>query len=253
MIAYEKMNSYYYENKEISETVKLPYRMYVPESYDPAKKYKVLIFMHGMGERGSNHNHLGDEGYCRYLCYVLDDPKLREEFILLAPQCELSCTWVTLEAMKNALELKSFPGTSCSEALALVYDFLENKLAKEYNIDGSRIYMTGLSMGGFATWYTLIHKPHLLAAGVPVCGGGDPKDLHKAKHTPIWAFHSSDDNVVPSACLTVAKEVMERENALDFHATMYEHEGHGSWVRAYLERDVFEWMISKVNPNPEIK
>ena len=253
MIAYDMMKPYVYANEAISETVKLPYLMYVPESYDPAKKYKVLFFMHGMGERGSDHKHLGDEGYCRYLCYVLEDPKLREEFILIAPQCEKSCTWVTIEAMVNYLETKEFPGTSLSPALALVYDLLENKLAKDYNIDGSRIYMTGLSMGGFATWYTVIHKPNLLAAAVPVCGGGDTKDLHKAKNVPIWAFHSLDDNLVPAECLTVAKEVMERENAPDFHATMYEHEGHGSWVRAFLERDVFDWMISKVNPDPEIK
>ncbi len=253
MIAYEKMKPYYYENKDVSDTVKLPYRMYVPESYDPNKKYKVLFFMHGMGERGSDNEHLKGEDYHRYLCYVLEDEKLREEFILVAPQCEKSCCWINYDAMVSYAHGDEVSENACSDALALVYDFIENKLAKEFSIDGSRIYMTGLSMGGFATWYTLINKPNLLAAAVPVCGGAEYKKLYQAKHTPIWAFHSLDDDVVPAICLTKIVEIAEKENFADFHGTMYEHEGHGSWVRAYLERDVFDWMISKVNPNPQIK
>lgn len=236
----------------ISTQVKLPYRIYIPESYTSEKKYKVLIFMHGAGERGSDNNHLCKEDYHRYLRYVLDDPILRNEFILFAPQCEKSCTWVTLTANTDTLEIKSFPKTECSDALALVYDFIENKLTSNYNIDGRRIYMTGLSMGAFATWYTLIHKPNLLAAAVPICGGGDPKDIHKAKNTPIWAFHSLDDDVVPAECLTIAEEIMKQENAKDFHATMYENEGHGSFIRAYKDKDVFNWMISKINQTPQI-
>lgn len=253
MIAYEKMKPYYYENKDVSDTVKLPYRMYVPESYDPNKKYKVLFFMHGMGERGSDNEHLKGEDYHRYLCYVLEDEKLREEFILVAPQCEKSCCWVNYDAMVSYARGNEVSENACSDALALVYDFIENKLAKEYSIDGSRIYMTGLSMGGFATWYTLINKPNLLAAAVPVCGGPEPQKLHQAKHTPIWAFHSLDDDIVPAICLSRTVEIAEKENFAEFHGTMYEHEGHGSWVRAYLERDVFDWMLSKVNPNPQIK
>lgn len=253
MIAYEKMKPYYYENKDVSDAVKLPYRMYVPETYDSNKKYKVLFFMHGMGERGSDNEHLKGEDYHRYLCYVLEDEKLREEFILVAPQCEKSCCWVNYDAMVSYAHGDEVSENACSDALALVYDFIENKLAKEYSIDGSRIYMTGLSMGGFATWYTLINKPNLLAAAVPVCGGPEPQKLHQAKHTPIWAFHSLDDDIVPAICLSRTVEIAEKENFAEFHGTMYEHEGHGSWVRAYLERDVFDWMLSKVNPNPQIK
>ena len=247
------MIPYIYENKAVSETVKLPYLMYVPESYDPEKKYKVLFFMHGMGERGSDFNHLKDENYHRYLCYVLEDEKLREEFILVAPQCEESCCWVQYDAMVCYVKDENYDGEACSDSLALVYDFIENKLVKDFSIDGSRIYMAGLSMGGFATWYTVINKPHLLAAAVPVCGGPEPKKLHQAKDIPIWAFHSLDDEIVPAICLSRAMEIMEKEKATDFHATMYEHETHGSWIRGFKEREVFDWMISKVNPDPEIK
>lgn len=237
------MKPMFYENPKISEKVTLPYRIYVPENYDANKKYALMIFMHGAGERGSDNKQLHALGANRYFYYVLEDSKLKDDFILLAPQCHADHRWVEQDWSQSVYEF--CPSCQLSVPMTLFYDFLDNELCVKYNIDKDRILMTGLSMGGFATWFTMMYQPDLLAAAIPICGGADPKMAESIKNIPIWMFHSDDDPVVPSDSYHAMKKALEDVNAPDFNATLYTHEGHGSWDRAYLEKPAFDWFISR--------
>lgn len=230
-------------NPKISEDVTLPYRMYVPESYDHNKKYSLMIFMHGAGERGEDNMQLHSEDANRYFYYVLGDEKLKEDFILIAPQCHPDHRWVEQNWEQSVYEY--CPACQLSVPMTLFYDLLDNVIFENYSIDKNRILMTGISMGGFATWFTMMYQPDLLAAAVPVCGGADPNMAEMIKHIPTWFFHSDDDPVVPSDSFHAMKKAFEGTEASDVHSTLYEHEGHGCWFRAYLEKPTFDWFISR--------
>ncbi len=243
MNLYDIMKPMVYENRKINEKVTLPYRIYVPENYDANKKYALMIFMHGAGERGTDNMQLHSVGANRYFHYVLGDPKLKDEFILLAPQCHDDHRWVEQDWSQSVYDF--CPSCQLSVPMTLFYDFLDNELCVKYNIDKDRILMTGLSMGGFATWFTMMYQPDLLAAAIPICGGADPKMAESIKNIPIWMFHSDDDPVVPSDSYHAMKKALEDVDAPDFNATLYTSEGHCSWDRAYLEKPAFDWFISR--------
>ena len=230
-------------NKKISETVTLPYRIYIPENYDPNKKYPLMIFMHGAGERGTDNMQLHSVDANRYFYYIIEDDRLKDEYILIAPQCHPEHRWVEQDWSQSVYEF--CPSCQLSVPLTLFYDLLDNEIFTKYNIDMNKILMTGLSMGGFATWFTMMYQPNLLAAAIPICGGADPKMAEIIKNIPIWIFHSDDDPGVPSKSLHAMKKALEEVNATVFHATLYTHEGHGCWGRAYLEKPTFDWFISR--------
>lgn len=232
-----------HSNPKISEDITLPYRIYIPESYDSNKKYAVMIFMHGAGERGTNNMQLHSEDANRYFYYIVNDEKLKDEFILIAPQCHPDHRWVETDWDHSVYEY--CPACQLSVPMTLFYDLLDNEIFAKYSVDMDRILMTGLSMGGFATWFTMMYQPDLLAAAIPVCGGADPQMADMIKHIPTWVFHSDDDPVVPSDSFHAMKKALEAADAPDFHATLYTHEGHGSWCRAYLEKPTFDWFISR--------
>lgn len=240
---YDFMKPKIYTNAVIGENVTLPYRIYVPDSYSPEKKYGLMIFMHGSGERGNNNLQLHEIGANRYFYYIAEDEKLKDEFILLAPQCADGYSWVESDWEKSVYDFD--PETQLSVPLKLFYDFVDNDLCVNYNIDSDRILMTGISMGGYATWFTMMFRPDLLAAAIPVCGGADPKMAEVMKDIPTWVFHSEDDPEVPSISLNAMSEAMQKAGATDFHSTLYKHEGHFSWTRAYSEKPAFDWFISR--------
>ena len=231
-----------YNNESVSSEISLPYRIYVPENYDCNKKYSLLIYMHGAGERGTNNEHLCLPSMYRYFTYILEDEKLKDEFILIAPQCHPSCRWVEHGWGQSVYD---YSKDLISVPLTLFYRLLDKEILVKYNIDKKSILMTGMSMGGFATWFTMMTRPDFLAAAIPVCGGADPKMAEALKNIPIWIFHSDDDPIVPSDSFHAMKKAMEDVNAADFHATLYQHDGHDSWTRAYLEKPTFDWFMSK--------
>lgn len=237
------MKAEIYSNLEISSDIILPYRIYIPEKYSADKAYPLMIFMHGAGERGNDNKHLHSIDANRYFYYILEDEKLKNEFILIAPQCASDCRWVEHDWSESVYDFN--PEEQLSVPLKLFYDLLENEIFVKYNIDMDRLLMTGISMGGFATWFTMMLRPQFLAAAVPVCGGADPKTAESIKNIPMRIFHSDDDPVVPSDSFHAMKKALESCGARDFGATLYTDEGHGSWKRAYLERAVFDWFISK--------
>ena len=199
----------------------LPYRIYVPEDYDPAGQYPLVLYLHGSGERGDDNRAqtrknsvmqtlLSEENLAKYPC------------IVLAPQCPAGDGWYTKTLMA----------------------LLEHTTAA-YAIDPARIYVTGLSMGGYATWDLLAVYPDYFAAAVPICGGGAPETAALFKDVPVWAFHGARDTVVsPEGSREMVRALEEVGGGVQY--TEYPRERHQCWEKAYREPDLFPWLFAQM-------
>lgn len=192
------------------------YWEYTPNSMQESEKLPLLIFLHGMGERGNDLNKVKFHGPPSFL-----DDKKDFPFICISPQCPDTIYW--------------------NEELLL--PFYDEIIAK-YPIDKNRIYITGLSMGGFGTWKSIIAKPDLFAAAVPICGGGDPSKLESIKSLPIWVFHGAKDDVVP---LIRSKEMVDglKELGSDVKFTVYPEATHNSWTETYNNPELYDWLLQQ--------
>jgi predicted peptidase len=110
-------------------------------------------------------------------------------------------------------------------------------------VDSSRIYVTGLSMGGYGTWYLLTRYPDFFAAAAPICGGGDASRVEVFKHIPVWVFHGAKDDVVPVAQSRDMVKALRKAGAKPRYSE-YRQVNHESWVPAYQERDLLPWLFS---------
>lgn len=180
-----------YVNEEL-DGYEIPYVLYLPANYDEAKEYPVLLLLHGAGERG-NDNEL-------QLFHAVDElyetrQALMDECIFLVPQCPLNELWVDWPWENGNYALDEIPE---SKALSTVMKILDGVI-NDYAADTNRVYIMGISMGGFGTWDALVRHEPIFAAGVPLCGGGDPSKADILKEIPIWCVHGTVDSAVPFA------------------------------------------------------
>jgi predicted peptidase len=219
----------------------LPYRIYQPEKLEKGKKYPLVLFMHGAGERElDNRKQLMRFNtvpfWEKYPCYVL------------APQCpkyvtgkpEEGSTWVRTGFGDASHTMKDQPTWSMQMAIELL-----DKVMKDKHIDPSRIYITGLSMGGFATWEILQREGDKFAAAVPVCGGADLAYANKLTNIPIWVFHGDAD---PTVQVKRSRDMVAAITAAGGHPkyTEYPGVGHDAWTKTYSNMEVWDWLFSQV-------
>lgn len=219
----------------------LPYRILFPEGFRRDQRYPLVLFLHGAGERGDDNNaqlvhgmntFAKAENRAKYPCFVV------------APQCPKERKWVEVDWSADRHDMPKDPGPT----MQLVLQMLAS-LQAEFPVDDKRLYVTGLSMGGYGTWDLAQRFPARFAAAAPICGGGDPvaaPAMVKAK-LPIWAFHGDQDNAV--------KVVRSREmiNALKQAGGMpkyteYAGVGHNSWGPAYSDPELLVWLFSQKLP-----
>ena len=197
--------------------VRFKYFEYLPADYgkDPARRWPLVVFLHGAGERGTELNKVLKYGPPR-----LVTEGRTYDFILIAPQCPPAYGWRI-----DDLEL-------------LLADVLATRA-----VDPARLYLTGVSMGGVATWEWLIRRPELFAAAVPVCGAGDAGLARRARPTPVWAFHGALDEIIPLGC---SEEMVAAFKAAGGEAllTVYPDVGHDSWEPAYDDPKLYEWLLA---------
>ena len=221
----------------------LAYRLFEPKT-ESGKQYPLVVYLHGAGERGSdtalvlkNSGPLelaSEKWQAKHPCYVF------------APQCREGKTWITDDNVK------------------LVLKAIQELLGK-YPIDGNRIYITGISMGGMGTWNLIAKNPDLFAAAMPVCGAGIPREIDAAKSVPVWAFHAADDPAVPvSGPFSTATETLFGSRRMvirlrsignrHVHYTEYPagfmqkrwgKTPHESWVAAYNDEEALEWLFKQ--------
>jgi predicted peptidase len=215
----------------------LLYRLLKPKMLLEQHTYPLVLFLHGLGERGNNNkaqlkwgvkNFATDENIEKYPCFVA------------APQCPMNDLWAALQNLSPPYNMAEKPAEAMRMALELV-----GALQKEYpQIDPKRIYVTGLSMGGFGTWDAVQRQPDLFAAAVPVCGGGDVSKAERIVHIPIWAFHGAEDRlVIPKWSRDMIKAIQEAGGNPKY--TEYPGIGHQSWIKAYSDPELFIWLFSQ--------
>ena len=194
------------------------YKLYLPEGYCKDKAYPILFFLHGAGERGNNHELLAVHGPFKKIARG-------EAFdcICVAPQCPSESFWIT-----ETQTLKIFMDAICAE----------------YNADPTRVYITGISMGGFGTWTMAIRYPEMFAAAVPICGGGMPWAAYALTKMPIWAFHGdADDAVEPKYSVDMVNAINARGGSAKL--TMYPGYGHDCWTDTYDNPAFWQWLFEQ--------
>jgi predicted peptidase len=221
--------------------LRMPYRLLMPSNLSSDAKYPLVVLFHGSGERGDDNEKqlvYGVERFAR--------PESRSKYpcFVLAPQCPThlenqAIMWTGSREEMHRLRLAPEPATPLRTALELLF-----MIQGKYPVDLERVYITGISMGGFATWEALIRHPQNFAAAVPVCGGGDVSFADRIKHIPVWAFHGAEDPVVPVICSRLMVETLKQVGGNPLY-TEYPGVGHNSWDRAYAEVGLLSWLFSK--------
>ena len=202
--------------QKIIKPVSCDYLLFLPSGYDRSKKrWPLILFLHGSGERGTDLDLLKKHGLPKIVATRPDFP-----FIVVSPQCPSEGWWT-------------------SDALIALLDNVE----KKYRIDPRRVYVTGLSMGGFGTWQLAIDYPHRFAAIAPICGRGNPLRAHRISHLPIWVFHGAKDRIVP---LDNSREMVHQLRKLGAKPkfTIYPKAAHDSWTRTYENPRLYEWFLA---------
>jgi predicted peptidase len=216
----------------------LPYRLFVPANYDRRQKYPLIIFLHGAGERGDDNSLQLKNG--EVLRFISDEVQAKHPCLLIAPQCAVNRKWSEVDWSKRTPpELPAEP----SKPMNLLMGLLD-ALPKEYSIDPDRVYITGLSMGGYGTYDLVMRLPDRFAAAIPVCGGGDVTRAKQVAHVPMWIFHGGADGVV---FVGLSQKMVEtlREAGASPRYTEYPGVGHNSWSRAYEEPELVEWLFTQ--------
>ncbi|AGA78737.1 prolyl oligopeptidase family serine peptidase [Echinicola vietnamensis] len=223
----------------------LLYRILYPEHYDPGKKYPLVLFLHGAGERGNDNEKQLTHGADLFLT-----PENRAQFpaIVVFPQCPMDKYWIDISIRKelfgNGDPDFSQSVEKPSEQLDLVNQLTE-KLIKEAPIDKKRCYVMGLSMGGFGTFETLGRWPKKYAAAIAICGGGNLSLVPKyAHHTSLWITHGGLDDIVPPELSKRVFDKLKAEGA-DVKYNLYPEANHNAWDPTFAEPDLLPWLFSK--------
>ena len=202
------------------DEIDLKHLFFLPKDYYSAEKttWPLILFLHGMGERGDDLE----------LVKIHGIPKIAEKqkdfpFIAVSPQCPTEYVWGDKKMLQAV------------ESLIL-------KIIKNYRIDKTRVYVTGLSMGGYGTWALAAHRPDLFAAAVPICGGGDPATVNVLKNLPIWVFHGGLDKVVLPEESEKMVRALEKAGG-KVHYTLYPEAYHDSWTETYDNPALYDWML----------
>jgi predicted peptidase len=235
-----------YEKKEfISGGDTLRYRILYPLNYDATKKYPLVLFLHGAGERGNDN-----EAQLKHGGKLFADSAMRQKFpaIVVFPKCPQEDWWARVTHDPNKKDsLGSFGFVSdqpIGKNLGLVSQLLDT-LAASGTINTKKMYLAGLSMGGMGTFELLWRKPNFFAAAIPICGGGDPQKVTiYARKFPIWIFHGGSDPVVSVSNSRLMNNALKAAGA-KVKYTEYPGVGHNSWDNAFAEPELLPWLFKQ--------
>jgi len=211
--------------KTITKVVKANYLLYLPKDYgkDADKKWPVILFLHGSGESGSDIEKVKMHGPPKLVAGGKEFP-----FIIVSPQAPTSRIGWQVETLNTLLD----------------------EILQKYNADPDRVYLTGLSMGGFGTWALASANPERFAAIAPICGGGEPFRARRLKDLPIWVFHGAKDPTVPVKMSEDMVEALKKAGA-DVKFTVYPEAGHDSWTATYDNPELYTWFLEHTRKKAE--
>lgn len=220
----------------VKSTDSLPYRLLYPLNYNKNKKYPIVVFLHGSGQRGNDNEtqligvpkRLTDAaGRSKYPCFIF------------VPQCSRKDVWVKFPNFPAGLETTVLATPSAGLALAKL-----DLLIKNLPVDPKRIYVTGYSMGGEGAFDFLTRRPNLFAAAIPICSVSDTAKAKLIYKTPIWAFHGDQDDVNDVKYSRLMISALENQKGKPKY-TEYPGVKHNSWTKAYEEPALFDWLFSQ--------
>ena len=220
----------------------LPFRILIPKNYNTQRSYPLLIFLHGAGERGSDNKSQLVHGSS---LFKSDDFKKKYPSIVIFPQCPAKSSWANVKRNDEMLTGKKFDffkEISENKQLIMVEKLLDF-IKKKYNIDSSRRYVGGLSMGGMGTFELVARNPDYFAAAFPICGAGNPSWSNHLKTTPFWIFHGEEDEVVSVDFSRKMYKALSKEKA-SVRLTIYPKVNHNSWENAFSDPDLMYWLFS---------
>ncbi|HTS45694.1 MAG TPA: prolyl oligopeptidase family serine peptidase [Puia sp.] len=234
--AFSQSSSRFSANKYVNEKGDtLYYRMLFPDA-DTMRRYPLVVFLHGAGERGNDNEAQLKWGVGNF---ATDENMRLFPAIVIAPQCPEKTSWSSFSRGGKVEDMRLQP--TPTKPMELVIGLI-HQLIKSMHIDTNRIYITGLSMGGFGTFDAIERYPDLFAAAVPVCGGGDVSRAASIAHLPIWIFQGAEDPAVSPAYALAMLEALTRAGAHPGF-TQYPEVGHFSWLGAYIDPLMIEWMF----------
>jgi len=214
----------------------LPYRLLRPHPFDPAKEYPLVLFLHGAGERGMDNVRQLKNGVG---VFAREVNRTKFPCFVVVPQCESTLMWVDTPWSLDAHSQPEKP----TEPMRLSMELLKS-LQKEFKIDSKRLYIAGVSMGGFGTWDAIMRYPNTFAAAVPCCGGADDSKVAQLAGFPIWTFHGDNDNVVKTIRTRHVIEAIKKAGG-DPKYTEYPGVAHDCWTKAFNEPQLLDWLFSQ--------
>jgi predicted peptidase len=226
---------------KISASKSIPYRLFAPKNREAGRKYPIMLSLHGLGERGTNNTSQLTHAF--NTMWADDSIQKSEPCFVVLPQCPPNDDWNANTVLAN-YDFSKTPITDDLQAVMYILDSLE----REFPIDKDREYVSGMSMGGAAAWYTIMRFPDRFAAAVPVCGRGDPKQAPSLDRVNIWTFHAADDPTVP---VTTTRELAAAIRAVGGTRLKYTeypanlHYGHESWKPAGRDPELHRWVFAQ--------
>ncbi|MGB1171418.1 MAG: alpha/beta hydrolase-fold protein [Flavobacteriaceae bacterium] len=214
----------------------LPYRLLLPENYDSSKQYPLILFLHGVGERGNDNELQLTHGSDFFL---KNDVRKNFPAIVVFPQCSKNTYWAKV---KSRQPYAFFKRKRKNEQLELVEEFI-NYVEDSFPIRSHQIYLGGLSMGGMGTLELVYRNPKKFAAAFSICGGAHSRWVRKLQHTPLWLFHGKKDQVISHEFSQQLYNGLLEKNA-PVRFTSYPEHNHFIWNNALQENDLLEWVFS---------
>lgn len=213
----------------------LSYRLGVPQFPETGRRYPMLLFLHGSGECGTDNLKQIKVGLPALLNQLL---KSAEQMVIVAPQCQAGNWWVAQLARSADYAAPTEPTDSMAMSLELCRGIIAQGL-----VDPDRVYITGLSLGGFGVWDAIQREPEFFAAAVPICGGGDIRRVNLTREMPVWVFHGVEDKNVSVECSRRMVSALRESGNRRVKYTEYEKAGHNVWDRAYANPELTEWLL----------
>ncbi|HEY3319071.1 MAG TPA: prolyl oligopeptidase family serine peptidase [Planctomycetota bacterium] len=216
--ASERDRRWWFDLRAKTGNVTHRYLEFLPRDYDkdPQKRWPLVLFLHGSGERGDDLEKVKIHGPPKLASKGKDYP-----FILIAPQCPDGVWWLTADL-----------------------NHLLDEVSAKFRVDPERIYVTGLSMGGFGTWQLAMQYPQRFAAIAPICGGGDADDVERIKHLPVWIFHGAKDSAVPVKFSEDMEAALKKAGG-NVKLTIYPEANHDSWTKTYDSDEFYTWLLQQ--------
>lgn len=217
---------------QISHQGELKYELYLPNGYQEqtTNRWPLMLFLHGIGERGTEVSKIFAHGPIKLAHEGQEFP-----FIIVAPQCPDGEFWDNTEALIQLLD----------------------DAEKNYRVDTRRVYLTGLSMGGYGAWKLGTTYPERFAAMIPVCGGGEllnirfanPDKMKALKTLAVWAFHGAKDNVVPVTESERTIGYLKSIGAKEVKLTIYPNAMHDCWTETFANPEIYKWLLRHERTN----